>query len=115
MAGDAVAAAGRQVSGRSAERTFCSFAGVGAVVAGVAAAGAHLGVVHGVDAETCRRVLVAVAALERPGRNMRRRLHAGGGRVVVAARAIGIGCRMRKRDASKAGGAVVAAFARRRG
>src|SRR5262249_36584007 len=82
-------AAGRHVSGLSAVRTFCSSVVVRDVVPVFAAARAVVGRVVAGGAEAWRCVLVAVAALERPGRNMRRRLHAGGGRVVVAARAIG--------------------------
>jgi len=90
----AVLAAGRHVAGerRRALCTFRALTGVGAVVAGIAAAGADRTVVHRVGREACCRIGVAVAALNSCRRNVRRRCHAGRGGAVVAARAIRIGC-----------------------
>ena len=83
---------GRDVAGirRRAQRALGAFAGVRAVVAGVAAAGAHRRMGHRVGDETRRRVGVAIAALDAGHRNMRRRGLAGRDRAVVAARAIGV-------------------------
>ena len=84
---------GRDVAGIrcGALRALGAFAGVGAVVAGVAAARAHRRVVHRIGDEARRRVGVAVAALDAGRRDMRRRGLAGRGRAVVTARAVGVG------------------------
>ena len=51
---------------------------------------------HGVGREARCRIGMAIAALNRCHRNVRRRGHAGGGGAVVTARAIGIGGRVSK-------------------
>ena len=82
---------------RRALRARGAFAGERAVVAGVAAAGADrrvTGHAHRVGRKTRRRIDVAVAALNARHRNMRRRLQAGRGGAVVAARAVGVGGRV---------------------
>ncbi|WP_213030210.1 hypothetical protein, partial [Acinetobacter baumannii] len=62
---------------------------------GIAARARHRRMTHRVGHEARRRIGVAIAALNGGGRNVRRRRHAGRSGAVVAARAIGIGCRVR--------------------
>ena len=92
VTGDAVAAVGRDMAwiGCRALRALGALRGIGTVVAGVAAAGADRRVGHRVGGEARRRVGVAIAALDAGHRDMRRRLLAGRGRAVVAARAVGV-------------------------
>ena len=120
VTGDAVLAVGRNVIGerRGAQRTACSFTGERTVVTGIAPAGADGGMTrhaHGVGRKTCRRVGMAITALDSRHRNMRRRLHAGGGGAVMAARTVGVGGSMGKRSADPTdetrGGAGMAADA----
>ena len=96
VTGDAVAAVGGDVTGERcrALRALGALAGIGPVVAGIAAAGADRAVIHGVGREARRGIVVAVAALDPRHRHMRRRRQAGRGGAVVAARAIGIGRRV---------------------
>ena len=96
VAGDAVAAAGRDVTGigGGALRTLGALGRVRAVVAGVAAARAHRRVVHRVGGEARRRVGVAVAALDAGIGMCGGVVIAGRRRAVVAARAIGVGRRV---------------------
>ena len=97
---------GCDVTRSLALRPRCPFAGVGAVVAGAARRAADRRVVHRVGRPR-RRVGVAVAALECPGRNMRRRGQASCGGAVVATRTVGVGRRVGKRGASPCRGAGV--------
>jgi hypothetical protein len=84
----AVQAIGRPMAGkgRRAERAAGSLAGVGAVVAGVAARAAYRSMVHRVGREAGGGIAVAAVALGRSARDVRRRGHADGVGVVVAGR-----------------------------
>jgi hypothetical protein len=92
VASDAILATCRNVTGIrcGSVRTFGSLTGVDAVVARVAAAAGHGRMVHGVGGEARRRIGVAIAALDSPGRNVRRCCHSGCRRAVVASRAVRI-------------------------
>ena len=105
VAGDAIGAVGRYVAGerRCAHRALRPLAGVGPIVARITPAGADRRVIHRVGREARSRIVVAVAALDSRHRNVRRRLHAGRSGAVVAARAVGIGCRVGERSARPAG------------
>ena len=70
---------------------FRSLTGENAIVARVAAAAADRRMSHRVAGEACRRIGMAIAALNRPGRDVRRRRHAGCRRPVVASRTVGVG------------------------
>ena len=107
VTGDTIPPTSRDVAreGCCTDRAARSLTGEGAVVTGVAPAGIDGGVTrhaHGVGRKTRRRVGVAAAALNTRNRNMRRRLHAGGGRAIVAARTISIGRCMGEFSASPA-------------
>ena len=69
---------------RLALRTFAALAFVGAVVAGVTTDRRHRAMTHGVGREARRRIGMAVAALNRAGRNVGRRGHPSCGGSVVA-------------------------------
>ena len=73
VASDAVAAGSCHVIcvRCSAGRAAGALCGVRAVVARVAAGGAHRGMIHRVDSKVCRCIDVAITALNRPHRNMR--------------------------------------------
>ena len=105
MAGDAIRTIRRNVTGerRRTERTLGALAGVGTVVAGVAAAGAHRRVIHRVAREARRRIGVAVAALNPAHGDVRRRGQAGRRGAIVTARAIGVGGCMGEHAARPAG------------
>ena len=92
VAGDAVASCRRHMAGIRGRtlRSFGALRGIGTVVTGVAARRAHRRMGHRVGDEACRRVGVAIAALDAGDRDMRRRGVAGCDRPVVAAYAIGI-------------------------
>ena len=93
VTGNAIGAVGRHVASErcGAHRALRTLTGVGTVVAGVAPAGADRSMVHRIGGEARCRVVVAVAALNTCHRDMRRRLHAGRRRAVVATRAVGVG------------------------
>jgi len=105
VAGDTIAAAGRHVAGerRRTLGALRSLSRVRAIVAGVAPAGADRGMVHRIGRKARCRVGVAVAALNPCHRNVRRRLHPGRSGAVVAARAVGVGCRVGECSACPAG------------
>ena len=71
--------------------------------------------VHRVGSEACRRIGVAIAALKRPGWDVRRGGLASCGAAVVAARTVGVGRRMGKRGAGPCRCAGVTGRALRRG
>ncbi len=84
-------------------------------MAGAAGDGGDRGVVHRVAGEARCRIGVTAAALERAGRDVRRRGHAGRLGAVVAARAVGVGGGVGVASAGPAGGALVAGGAVGRG
>ena len=99
MAGGAVSGSGRNMPagfGLSAARTL---ARIGAVMAGVAAAGADRRMVHRIGREAWRGIDVTIAALDSRHRDVRRRGHSGRGGAVVATRTVGVGRRVGKRGA----------------
>ena len=73
--------------GGGAQCTFCAFAEVRAVVAGVAAGRAHRRVGHRVADETRRGIGMAIAALDAGDRDMRRGRHAQRNFSIVTSRA----------------------------
>ena len=87
----AISCRGRNMPVSFSLRTAGALTDIGAVVAGVAAAGADHRVVHGVGGEARRRVDVAAAALNPGHRDVRRGLQTGCRGAVVAARAVGVG------------------------
>ena len=93
MTGDAILTARWDVAGirRRTIGPFRSLACVDAVMAGIAAAAADRRVIHRVGREARSRVRMAIAALDRPGRNMGWRTHASCRRSIVASRAIRVG------------------------
>ena len=105
VAGDAVLTIGRHVAGIRCGscRAFCALRGVRAVVAGIAAAGAHRRVRHRVGRKARRGIGVAIAALDAGHRDVRRRGMAGRDRAVVTARAIRVGGLMNINGAGPAG------------
>ena len=92
VTGNAILATGRHVTGigRGSVGALGALARIRSIVTGIAARGRDRGVIHGVGDETRRRIAMAVAALNRRGRNVGRRRQAGRRRSIVARRAIGI-------------------------
>ena len=76
----------------AALRALGALAGEGAVVAGIAACPDHRRMVHRIGNEARCRIVVAIAALDDTGRDMRRRRQPGRRRAVVTIRAVGVGC-----------------------
>ena len=96
---------------RRSHRALGALAGVRARVTGVAAHRRHRGVVHRVGGEARRRVDVAVRALQRAGRQVRRRRHALCGLAVVAGRTVRVGRLMREDRLGETDGGGMAGFA----
>jgi len=101
MTGFAISTVGRHVA-RPRRRAECArraLARIGTVVAGIAPAGADRRMTryaHRIGREARCRVGVAIAALNSRYRDVRRRGHAGRRGAVVAARTVGVGCRVRE-------------------
>ena len=85
VTGDAVATGCRNVAGErsAALRALAALAGEGAVVAGIAACPDHRRMVHRIGSEARCRSVVAIAALDDTGRDMRRRRQPGRRRAIV--------------------------------
>jgi len=84
MAGGAVSGTGWNMSGGFGLSAVGALAGIGTIVAGVAAAGADRRVAHCVSRKARRGIDVAIAALDSCHWNMRRRGVAGRRSAVVA-------------------------------